>query len=495
MATTIERRRFLSSGVMGTTGVLLSRLFLHSSFAFSESNPAGAKKPPNIVVIVADDLGWKDVGYHGAEFKTPHIDSLVQDGAALEKFYVCPVCTPTRAGLLTGRYPLRYGLQRRTITSSDTERGIPPEEITLPEMLAQAGYSRRACFGKWHLGNETPSLEFYPLSQGFTHFYGFTSGGATNYFTRETKSKIQEWRRQFDVNYDLGYSTHLIGNEAVRFVEDSSNDAPFFLYVAFNAIHTPNQYPEHYIKRFESISDTKRREKAAMVTAMDDNIGHILQTLERKGIAENTIVWFMSDNGGAIGAGSVNEPLRGEKHYVFEGGIRVPAVVRWSGKIPAGKKIDTPVSYLDVYPTLQSIVGVDARQDTSFDGENVLDIIKGKVTDRDWEFHSYFQFWLAGKLAKTGEDKRIFTHEWNAVNTHEWKMVRLGPKVVDVDNLYDDAELSLFKIQQDPYEKNNVAEQHPDIVRDFLEKIRKFRSLQPKELKNVLLDTPKEGEN
>lgn len=470
MVAQTTRRTFISSISLSVVGLLTGSILGGTSNRVSGETTTTQK--PNIILILSDDQGWADVSYHGAEFETPNIDRIANEGIKLERFYVCPVCSPTRAGLLTGRYPLRFGLQRTTVKPWDT-RGLPTEEITIAEMLSFAGYKQRALLGKWHLGNT--SRKFHPLSQGFTHFYGHFSGHI-DYF-KHTKMKKHNWHRQYEPNYDKGYSTHLLGNEAVRFIEDNTDQQPFFLYLPFNAIHTPNHYPQRYYDRLSHITDERRRQRGAMITAMDDNIGHLLDTLDTKGIADNTIVLFISDNGGPIKAGSVNKPLRGEKHEVFEGGIRVPAAIRWPRVLKGGRTIDVPMSYIDVFPTLQRIVEASYPDGNELDGEDVFDIITGKQKTRDWEFYSY----LGSSPEKV------------AVNTNEWKLIRIGPQLLTADDPYAGAELYLFRIDKDPYETTNSAEQHPDIVENLLNKMKKFRKLEPAHFEKTYIVKAPEG--
>ncbi len=435
---------------------------------------------PNIVIIISDDQGWKDVGYHGADFETPYIDSIASDGVELDRFYACPVCSPTRAGLMTGRYPIRFGLQWTTIKAWGSQ-GLPVEEELLPEMLAKAGYKRRGVFGKWHLG--CCSRKYHPLSQGFTHFYGHYCG-SIDYLSHKRLGAL-DWHRQFELSYDEGYSTQLLGKEAAKFIEESPKGEPFFLYVPFNAIHTPNQVLESYMERYEHITNKKRREKAAMVACMDDEIGRILQTLDNKGIAQDTLVLFFSDNGGAVQAGSSNLPLRDGKHSVYEGGIRVPAAIRWPRGLKGGRKVTVPMSYIDVFPTLQRIVGVRKHAGKPLDGEDVFDILRGGVTHREWEFHSYFQS-KGIKQDKLGSEIKF---ECSALNTNEWKLVRVGPDMLKAADAYDKAEISLFRISKDPYEQENVAGEYPGVVKNMLKKIKTFREWQPA-IKPVSLTTP-----
>ena len=285
---------------------------------------AQAPQPPNIVVIVADDLGYADVGYRSPELHTPNIDRLSREGVRLERFYSTPICSPTRAGLMTGRYPDRYGM-RRGVIAPFIKHGLPPEEVTLAEVLAEAGYERRVAFGKWHLGHST--VRYHPLNQGFTRFYGHYNG-AIDYFTHKRDGEL-DWHRGFDSSYEEGYSTDLLSDEAVEFIEDSAGEGPFFLYLAFNAVHSPMQAkPQHLAQQGydpalgqfqESTGGQQRNERdtanygrigngntirqtyLGMLSGLDEGVGRVLGALDAEGIADNTLVFFLSDNGGARG--------------------------------------------------------------------------------------------------------------------------------------------------------------------------------------------------
>ena len=440
--------------------------------------------PPNIVLILTDDQGWGDVGYHGAEFPTPNIDRIAKEGVELDRFYVTPICTPTRAGLLSGRYPLRFGLQRVTVKRWG-RRAIPDHEVLLPAMLAKAGYETRAMTGKWHLGWSRRSQ--HPISHGFTSFYGL-GGGAIEYFTHHQHGGL-DWHRDLELNRDKGYATTLIGDEAVRVIEQASDEAPFFLYVAFNAIHTPNDALPQDLKRFQHIPDEQRRAKAAMTTSLDREIGRILEALDDKGVADDTLVLFLCDNGGALPSGSVNAPLRDGKWSVYEGGIRVAAAIRWPAGLPGGRKMTEPMSYVDVYPTLMRVAGVDEHGGEPLDGEDMLDLLRGERTRDDWVFHSYFR---GQRIPQNSEPEREILFERNAVNTKQWKLVRLGPDAQKATDLAWDAVLELYRIDQDPHEKNDVAARHPEIVEKLLARMRKFRDTQKSPLTPVTIQPPED---
>ena len=327
----------------------------------------------------------------------------------------------------------------------------------MPQLLAEAGYSKRACIGKWHLGHSR--REYHPVSRGFTHFYGHYNG-AIDYFTHKRESEL-DWHRGFDSCYDKGYSTTLLGEEAVKFIQNSSVAEPFLLYVPFNAPHSPLQAEEEMLTTYgykeskgifnksddpygeEGRGNTKRQTYAAMVTALDDAVGDILDALEEKGIADNTLVLFFSDNGGAVKFGGNNKPLRGAKHTVWEGGVRVPAIIRWPEKLQGGKKVDTMMGYIDVLPTLLAAAGCSKETKNPLDGVNMLSVL-------------------------TGDEKgteRTFYLGQSAVVSQEWKLI----------------EGQLYHISEDPNETKDVAEEYPDIVKRLKEELTTYENLASKE--------------
>lgn len=245
-----------------------------------------ADRPPNILYIVADDLGWKDVGFHGSDIRTPTLDALAAKGAKLEQFYAEPMCTPTRAALMTGRYPMRYGLQTAVIPQGHTY-GLATDEWLLPQALKDAGYET-AIVGKWHLGHA--DQKFWPRQRGFDHAYGPLIG-EIDYFTHKVDGKV-DWFRDNDVVEEEGYSTTLLGDEAVKLVEEHDPATPLFLYLAFNAVHTPYQAPPEYLDQYKNIEDPSRRAYAASATAMDGQIGRVIAALEQKHMLDNTLIVF-----------------------------------------------------------------------------------------------------------------------------------------------------------------------------------------------------------
>jgi arylsulfatase B len=385
------------------------------------------KQPPNIVIIVADDLGWNDVGFHNPDIISPTLNELAAKGVELSRFYVASISSPTRSGLMTGKYPDRFGI-RDGVIRPNVVGGLPLTEKTLADLLGKAGYTHRGAFGKWHLGHSDE--RFHPLNRGFTEFYGHYNG-ALDYFTHIREGEL-DWHRNFETNRDTGYSTDLVAKEASRFIRESSGGQPFFAYIAFNSVHAPLQARESDLLENgvhpDSISDNKKQNKenkrkifSAMVTGMDHNIRTILQAIEEKGIEDNTLIWFLSDNGGAPTQGGNNDPLRGAKNSEWEGGVRSTSLIYWKGKIEGGRKVDQVLSFVDIAPTLGHIAG--AKDIPAIDGIDALEIInKNKLSPR---------------ILFLGRD---------ALVTEKWKLNK-G---------------ELYNLEDDPYEKVNVAATYPD---------------------------------
>ena len=348
-----------------------------------------ADTKPNIVVILADDLGNADLGYRGSDIKTPNIDKLAQDGVRLDSFYGMPVCTPSRAELMTGRYAMRYGLETLVIFPSHTY-GLPTDERTLPQALKDAGYDT-AMVGKWHLGHA--DQKYWPQNRGFDHFYG-NLVGEVDYFTKE-RGGIVDWQRDGKFLKEDGYYTDLIGNEAVSIIDHHDTSKPLFLYVASLAPHAPYQAPQELIDGYKDLAgDTHRHTYAAMITDLDTQVGRIVDALKQKGMLDNTLIIFSSDNGGATSAlfatgarspeereesGGVgleekppasNGDLRGGKGSLHEGGVRVPTIFYWPAKLKP-RVVDEPLAMVDVMPTVLALAGAHGSEDHPFDGKDI----------------------------------------------------------------------------------------------------------------------------
>jgi arylsulfatase A-like enzyme len=407
--------------------------------------PAGAGAPrPNIVYILSDDQGWHDVGFHGSDIRTPSIDRLAAGGVKLEQFYAQPMCTPSRAALMTGRYPHRYGLQTIVIPSNGTY-GLPTDEWILPQVLKQAGYAT-AIVGKWHLGHA--DRKYWPMRRGFDHQYGPLLG-EIDYFTLSAHD-TRDWFRDEQPSKETGYATTLIGDEAVRWIEGRKAGAPFFLYLAFTAPHAPYQAPKEALAAYASVKDPERQAYMAMVSVMDEQVGRVVQALERKGLRENTIIVFESDNGGPASAkftGEVdmsnstippdNRPFRDGKGTLYEGGTRVVALANWPGRIAAGSTVDQPMHIVDMLPTLAGLAGAPTGGHKPIDGLDLWPAIsQGKPSPRTEVVYDIEPFRAA-------------------VRQGDWKLVWQA-------TLPSKAEL--FDIAHDRAESADVAAQHPDLV-------------------------------
>lgn len=422
---------------------------------------------PNVVILLADDLGWNAVGYHSQWMETPNIDRLASQGIELDRFYVAPMCTPTRAGLLTGRYPIRFGLARSVI-SPYRNFGLPIEERTLADALGEAGYKYRGIFGKWHLGHH--QAKWHPLARGFTHFEGHYNG-AIDYFDL-TRDGQRDWHVGYEPSNQQGYATDLIVEAACGFIRQAAgDDAPYFCYVPFNAPHSPFQAKPEDIARYATSGSVEREViLKGMIWSMDQGIGQILQTIEESGEADNTQVWFLSDNGGVREFKTNNRPLRGGKLTTFEGGIRVPACVRWPAQWQGGRKLADRLGYIDIMPTILASAGVEpaAGQVASreLDGVNLCDLLAGTeehLPPRDW--YSYH--------GQSGLDSETI-----AIHTALWKLIVMGPDIRS-GTITAEHQVRLYQFPDDLLERDNLATEHPQVVAELFEKLVTHRSLQP----------------
>lgn len=402
---------------------------------------------PNIILILADDLGSGDVGWRGGAIKTPNLDKLALNGARLEQFYVQPLCSPTRAALLTGRYPMRHGLQVGVVRPW-ANFGLPLDERTLPQALREAGYST-AIFGKWHLGHARP--EFLPTRRGFDRQYGHYNG-ALDHFTHVRDGGF-DWHRDDKVCRDEGYTTSLIAQETVRFISSHDTSKPFFAYVPFTAVHAPLQVPEKYKKPYSHLNE-RRATYAGMVAALDEAVGQIVSAVEARSLREKTLIIFSTDNGGPNpNALTSNAPFRAGKGSVYEGGVRSCAFANWPGKIPASTLVNTPLHIVDWYPTLLKLAGAKLEQELPVDGRDCwAAIIHGEKT-RDEV--------LINASPRQG-----------ALRLNEWKLVLNGGRQAAEEDADQEApseenQVELFNLADDPSERKNLALEHPDKAREL----------------------------
>jgi arylsulfatase A-like enzyme len=391
------------------------------------------------VILLADDLGSHDVGWRGSEIKTPHLDGLATKGARLNQFYVQPVCSPTRAALLTGRYPFRYGLQVGVVRPW-AKYGLSLDERLLPEALQEAGYET-AIVGKWHLGHFQP--EYLPTRRGFDHQYGHYNG-ALDYFTHIRDGGF-DWHRDDKVNRDEGYATELLAAEAERLIKNRRPEKPLFLYVPFNAVHAPLQVPKKYSEMYPQFKGN-RQTYAGMVTAMDEAIGRIVAALREAKMLENTLIIFSSDNGGPNPRQlTSNGELRAGKGTLYEGGVRVCAFANWPGQIPAAD-IETPIHITDWYPTLLRLAGAKTEQFGAVDGHDIWRVLKEHVSSTRDVF-----------VLNSAPDG-------SAIRVGNWKLV--VPDGGKSAELYD--------LAADPGEKTDLAGKHAEKVQELQSRLAKF---------------------
>ncbi|CAN5120031.1 arylsulfatase [soil metagenome] len=404
-----------------------------------------AAEQPNIVLILADDLGRADCGFMGGPVKTPNLDKLAGQGVTLDAFYVQPVCSPTRAALMTGRYPMRHGLQTGVVRPW-AQYGLPLEERTLPQALKDAGYAT-AITGKWHLGHFAP--EYLPTRRGFDHQYGHYNG-ALDYFTHERDGGF-DWHKDDKACRDEGYSTHLLGAEAANFVKTTAGKKPFFLYVPFNAVHAPHQVPEKYTQPYANLKGD-RKAYAGMLAAMDEAVGTIVSAVEEAGVRKNTLFIFSSDNGGpAPGRVTDNGPYRAGKGTLYEGGTRVVAFVTMDGVLKPGTTNIEAMHMVDWYPTLLRRAGAKLEQPLPLDGKDIWPTLtEGKPTPHEA---------ILINTAPSG----------GAVRAGDWKLVVKTGVTEETEEPAAKAMKSteLFNLKADPYEKTNLAEKNPEKLKEL----------------------------
>ncbi|MBT3385413.1 MAG: sulfatase-like hydrolase/transferase [Prolixibacteraceae bacterium] len=434
------RNRFI-----GFTAIGFSVLLLFSVSCNNQKTAKTEDKQPNIVVIIADDLGWNDVGYHGSEIKTPTIDKLARSGIEFDRFYVCSVCSPTRASLLTGRYPSRYGI----LSPLGDEAGLPTGTVTIAGLLQQNGYDT-GISGKWHLGTVP---EGRPLNYGFNSSYGYLRGQIDPY-THLYKDGSKTWHRNDVLEDEEGHATDLITEEAIRFIsKPREKSTPFFLYVAYSVPHYPLEEPKEWTDIYEqTISNESRRKNAASVTHMDNSIEQILQVLRKTGVEENTIVMFLSDNGGQKSWSSKtqyngkfkphdvlgdNRPLRDWKTSFYDGALRVPAVLIWPAKIKH-MKIDESINVADIYPTLAFLAGAEIPDELNLEGFNFWPAVEGESLSKE-----RIMFWRSNNAS--------------ALKKGNWKLVHKGKN-------FEEGTVELYNLHSDPYETQDVSKENIEKV-------------------------------
>ncbi len=430
--TTMNRRDYLR-----TTAAAGALAWLYS-FPFSRKALGKPARKPNVVFIIADDMGWNDVGYHNSAIQTPNIDRLAQTGVRLSNHYATPTCTPTRMGIFTGRYPSRFG-----VTGPDYGQLIPDNTLTLADAFASCGY-HTAITGKWHMGSPP---EWTPRRYGFESSYGYFHGQIDPY-THHYKNGEASWHRNDKLVDEEGHATDLITDEAVRVISEE-RDKPFFLYVAYSVPHFPLDEPDEWTSEYKDVKNRSRRWFEASLTHMDAGIGRIIEALDHKGIRDDTVVIFISDNGGQKSWHSDtqyhgryadkphdqlgdNTPLRGWKGEVYEGGIRVPALIHWNGNLEPGESV-VPMHVVDWMPLLGAIAGFEEQSGMNWDGMNLWPyFLEGKENCPERTF-----YWYTGKMT--------------AFRKGDWKLVHTSEGGPD----------ELYNLKEDPNEQNNLAATQP----------------------------------
>jgi len=419
-----------------------------------------AAEKPNLVFIIADDLGWADVEFHGGNTPTPNLNRLVTEGVELTQHYVAPVCSPTRAGLLTGRYWSRFG-----ITNPINNQGLPFETVTLAKALGDVGY-RTALIGKWHLGSKP---EWGPNHFGFQHSYGSLAGGVAPWNHKYKKGTYSTtWHRNEELITEEGHVTDLLTDEAVKWIDEMTSDEsiePFFLYVPFTAVHLPIREPDDWMAKVPAqIQGDVPRQYSACILHLDAAVGRIVEAIDNAGQKENTLIVFTSDNGGSTAQNNDtkypnddcpngrlpgnNRPLRGEKATLYEGGIRVPTIARWPGKLDPGTRLEAPVCIVDWMPTFCALAGAKADPDQlKWDGVNLSSALIDQTPLAQRTIH----------IAGPGGNRWAFRDA-------DWKLILTMQKG-------GGSKVELFNLANDPNETTDLAETHPEKVTELKTKM------------------------
>lgn len=398
-----------------------------------------AQQPPNVIIILTDDMGWADAGFNGCtDIPTPALDKLAAEGVVCTQGYVsAPYCSPSRAGLLTGRYQSRFGHDcNPPYDPSRDDVGTPLTEVMISSYLQQAGYVTCA-IGKWHLGDKD---QYLPNQRGFDHWFGF-GAGATNYWGIPTRPDKAIFRNDEQVDpAELSYLTDDFSDEAVQFIQQHK-DTSFFIYLSYNAPHAPNHATAHHLAKTAHIEYGGRSVYGAMIAAVDEGVGKIDQTLESMGIKDNTMIIFLSDNGGRMEFAD-NRPYRGHKGMIFEGGIRVPFFFTWKAGLAGGRTYEQPIISLDLLPTILANTQQDIELRNPLDGVNLMPFLGGY---EEGSPHTYLY--------------------WRTVNGFEYAVRKDHYKLYK--SAYKDQNL-LFDLTQDSYERHNIAADHPDLVQELI---------------------------
>lgn len=418
-------------------------IFLFLTFGLGFVSVAQEQKP-NIILILADDLGYADLSLTGSnQIQTPNIDGIAHKGVQFTQGYVsAPVCSPSRAGLLTGKNQVTFGYDNNLAENQkgfDPDfAGLPVEQKTIADRLKEAGYAT-GLVGKWHLGSRD---QFHPLNRGFDEFWGYLGGGH-HYFKSELEGKgyLAPLISNYKEPQAITYLTDDKGDECVDFIR-RHRDEPFFLFASFNAPHAPLQATEADLALFDHIQDPDRRTYLAMVHRLDQNVGKILKTLQSEGLEENTLVVFLSDNGGPVDSNaSLNAPFNGQKGILLEGGLRVPFLMKWPAKIPANSRYDQAVTSLDLMPTFLKAAGINFGPE-KLDGKNLMPYVLGEKSEAPHPSLTW-RFTISAGILE-----------------NNWKLIRLPDRLP-----------LLFDLSKDPSELENLSLKHPEITQNLLKKL------------------------
>ncbi len=435
----------------------------------------GAAPRPNVVLILADDLGWGDVGYNGGRARTPHIDRLSARGMRFNRFYAQPICTPTRTALMTGRYPWRSGMASGVVRNWG-DYAVPLDEVTLGEVMQEAGYYS-AIVGKWHLGHASPA--HLPTERGFDYHYGLYT--QIDHFTHEFRLGGLDWHRNGRPVREGGYATDLLGEDAARIIRKHDfSEQPLFLYHPAYAVHGFKQAPERYTRRYEEVEGETQKERRnrrnhlGLVEALDVQVGRIVDALKERGQLENTLLLFASDNGGNLRLQASNDPLRGGKGTYYEGGVRVPAFAYWKGEIAPTRTASSLVYVADFFPTVAHVAGAELPDDRKIDGLDLGPLL--------FESEPSGRSEIPLMIEDSERRSRGALIQW------PWKLRRHR------EQPGGSWAVQLFNLETDPTEDRNVAESHPEIVSTMSERLNALRETAPPPLyKRAYYNRPPEG--
>lgn len=447
----MKRRDFIKKcGI--TSGLFFTASYINCS--------TGKKKKPNFIVIISDDAGYADFGFTNDKIKhTPNIDKLAKSGTIFKQGYVtAAVCCPSRMGLITGKYQQRFGAEcncpfEPTPGFTKDDLGLDLKEKTIADFLKPHGY-KSTMIGKWHLGEEE---HHHPLKRGFDECFGFLAGSRSYWALKNPSHGAAIYKNDeiIDETNAISYTTENFTDSAIDFI-DRNKSNPFFIYLSYNAVHTPMHAKEEDIEHFSEVTPEKRKIYSAMTKSLDENIEKLISKLNAERLLENTVIFFVNDNGGATNNASDNKPLRGHKGTYFEGGIKVPFFVSWKGKLGRNREYRHPVSSMDILPTILSAANINYNQ-TNFDGVNLIPYLKGDINENPHEY-LFWRFWHVA-----------------VVRYKDWKLLKVAENPLQKDRKLLQP-LALFDLKADPFETKNVAENNPQVRDKLIKKLLAWES-------------------